>query len=256
MVLCSNEEIDHGTECLLLALRHSGVKAKLVSGTPHLWKVTEEKDLEVARTLLPRITRNTSLVCQALASSQPCHTAGDSYTRNPFSDSLTCNKECLRVFALLDDTLRRTCKELHFSPRYNTPVPSPTSLVAITSIITTDTLPQHLRSAAAEISKTARPVIIIINQQDHSSNVTSLSLVSLQQDVREAFSDHLGPVTVILRSPSRVPEMVKEGECAPEVHGHTSDLDHPPPDTDQLPSLLASLLDQTSRCFHGLVLVL
>ncbi|XP_042856502.1 uncharacterized protein LOC122243094 [Penaeus japonicus] len=62
---CTDEELDHGTECLALALKHTGVSASLVPGTPHLWKVTEARDLVVARTVLPRHTRHMALFCRA-----------------------------------------------------------------------------------------------------------------------------------------------------------------------------------------------
>ena len=37
---CSVHELDHGTECLQLALRYGGARAKLIAGPPTLWKVT------------------------------------------------------------------------------------------------------------------------------------------------------------------------------------------------------------------------
>ncbi|KAK8377818.1 hypothetical protein O3P69_014045 [Scylla paramamosain] len=245
---CSDEEADYGTECLALALRHCRVKAKLVPGTPQLWKVTEEKDLEVARALLPRLTRHTIVVCRTLASSQPCRTAGAAHASDPFTGAVTCREECSHVFASLEDTLRRSCKELHFSPRYDTAVSSLASVVVITNVTCHTTLVEHLKDAAADINNAAGPVIFIFNQQSHNLNPIPLSIVSLQQEVRDAFSNHSGPVTVILNSPTRTPECIKGG---PDV-SH----DQPPPDTQRLRSLVASLLDQTSRGFHGLVLVL
>lgn len=41
----SDYDLLHGTECLQLALKYSGVRAKLVDGTAELWKVTYKKDL-------------------------------------------------------------------------------------------------------------------------------------------------------------------------------------------------------------------
>lgn len=41
---CSADDLEHGTECLQLALKHCGVKAKLIPGPESLWKVTDKKD--------------------------------------------------------------------------------------------------------------------------------------------------------------------------------------------------------------------
>ena len=211
-------------------------------------QVTEEKDLEVARALLPRLTHNTSLVCRVVASSHVRHAAEAAHISNPFSGALTCNEECLRVFASLEDALRRSCKKLHFSLTYDNPVPLPVSLVAITNVIAHDALLEHLKAAAADINKAASPVVFIVNQQDHDHNFTPTSVASLQREVRDAFSAHSGPVTVILRNPMKVSEGVKEGQSDTEGQ--------PPSDIDPLHSLVVSLLNQTSPAFHGLVLVL
>ncbi|XP_069674530.1 D-ribitol-5-phosphate cytidylyltransferase-like [Periplaneta americana] len=45
---CSDEELDTGTECLQLALNHTGVRARLIEGPPDLWKVTHKKDIYAA----------------------------------------------------------------------------------------------------------------------------------------------------------------------------------------------------------------
>ncbi|XP_064099845.1 D-ribitol-5-phosphate cytidylyltransferase-like isoform X2 [Macrobrachium nipponense] len=68
---CSEHELEHGTECLALALHYCEVKAKLVTGPPQLWKVTDEKDLAVARTLVPRYTRQTLVLCRSLSPTVP-----------------------------------------------------------------------------------------------------------------------------------------------------------------------------------------
>lgn len=38
---CSDYDLEFGTECLQLALKYCHVKAKLVEGSPDLWKVME-----------------------------------------------------------------------------------------------------------------------------------------------------------------------------------------------------------------------
>lgn len=38
---CSDYDLDFGTECLQLALKYCHIKAKLVEGSPDLWKVRE-----------------------------------------------------------------------------------------------------------------------------------------------------------------------------------------------------------------------
>ena len=45
---CSEEELDNGTECLQLALKYAGVRAKLIPGPEELFKVTYKKDLYTA----------------------------------------------------------------------------------------------------------------------------------------------------------------------------------------------------------------
>ncbi|XP_050723648.1 D-ribitol-5-phosphate cytidylyltransferase-like isoform X2 [Eriocheir sinensis] len=253
---CSDEEADHGTECLALALRHAGAKAKLVPGTAHLWKVTEEKDLEVARILLPRLTRTTSLVCRTLAS-HAHHTAqaAPSSSVRPLNDPLMCSEECARVFALLDGAIREYCKELVFSCSYDAPVPSPASLISITNATTIDTLPEHIKTAAANINKAIGPVTLLVTLQGQSSQCLPPTIASLQQVLREAFSDHSGPVTVILRGSGKVPKGGEQGQGVIEGHPPATVPDSPPPDADRLRCLVTSLLDQKSRGFHGLVLV-
>lgn len=36
--------MEHGTECLQLALKYCGIRAKLIPGPESLWKVTDKKD--------------------------------------------------------------------------------------------------------------------------------------------------------------------------------------------------------------------
>ena len=36
---CTQDDFDYGTECLLLAMKYSGVKAKILDGGSDLWKV-------------------------------------------------------------------------------------------------------------------------------------------------------------------------------------------------------------------------
>ncbi|XP_047501699.1 bifunctional enzyme IspD/IspF-like [Penaeus chinensis] len=134
---CSDEELDHGTECLALALKHTGVRAALVPGTPDLWKVTEARDLVVARAVLPRHTRHIAVLCGApppvdslgttpagigreeLATQNPGRStraavpfltslASDSNSDGGTDDGwrLECGAECTRVIGLLGPRLR------------------------------------------------------------------------------------------------------------------------------------------------------
>nr|KAG5693451.1 hypothetical protein BaRGS_022338 [Batillaria attramentaria] len=45
---CTIEDFEHGTECLLLAMKYVGVRATVLDGNPDLWKVTYKKDLLAA----------------------------------------------------------------------------------------------------------------------------------------------------------------------------------------------------------------
>lgn len=44
LLKCSADDLEHGTECLQLALKYCGVRAKLIPGPDCLWKVTDKKD--------------------------------------------------------------------------------------------------------------------------------------------------------------------------------------------------------------------
>ncbi|XP_071443681.1 D-ribitol-5-phosphate cytidylyltransferase-like [Hetaerina americana] len=45
---CTEHDLDHGTECLQLALAYAGVRAQLIEGPPDLWKVTYKRDIYAA----------------------------------------------------------------------------------------------------------------------------------------------------------------------------------------------------------------
>ncbi|XP_037692752.1 D-ribitol-5-phosphate cytidylyltransferase isoform X2 [Choloepus didactylus] len=49
---CSDYDLDFGTECLQLALKYGQTKAKLVEGSPDLWKVTYKRDLYAAESII------------------------------------------------------------------------------------------------------------------------------------------------------------------------------------------------------------
>ncbi|XP_046683756.1 D-ribitol-5-phosphate cytidylyltransferase-like isoform X1 [Homalodisca vitripennis] len=59
---CSEEDLDHGTECLHLTLKHCGIKAKLVQGSEDLWKVTHRKDLLLATTAIKQKGNNVCII--------------------------------------------------------------------------------------------------------------------------------------------------------------------------------------------------
>ncbi|XP_032729820.1 D-ribitol-5-phosphate cytidylyltransferase isoform X2 [Lontra canadensis] len=49
---CSDYDLEFGTECLQLALKYGHVNAKLVEGSPDLWKVTYKRDLYAAESII------------------------------------------------------------------------------------------------------------------------------------------------------------------------------------------------------------
>nr|XP_044991958.1 D-ribitol-5-phosphate cytidylyltransferase [Jaculus jaculus] len=49
---CSDYDLEFGTECLQLALKYGHTKAKLVEGSPDLWKVTYKHDLYAAESII------------------------------------------------------------------------------------------------------------------------------------------------------------------------------------------------------------
>nr|XP_002125703.2 D-ribitol-5-phosphate cytidylyltransferase-like isoform X2 [Ciona intestinalis] len=46
---CSDEELNHGTECLKIASDYSAFKPKILKGGDNLWKITYQRDMAVAR---------------------------------------------------------------------------------------------------------------------------------------------------------------------------------------------------------------
>ncbi|XP_036285174.1 D-ribitol-5-phosphate cytidylyltransferase isoform X3 [Pipistrellus kuhlii] len=60
---CSDYDLEFGTECLQLALKYCHVKAKLVEGSPDLWKVTYKRDLYAAESIIKeRISQHICIV--------------------------------------------------------------------------------------------------------------------------------------------------------------------------------------------------
>nr|KAF6469652.1 hypothetical protein HJG59_006943 [Molossus molossus] len=60
---CSDYDLEFGTECLQLALKYCHVKAKLVEGSPDLWKVTYKRDLYAAESIIKeRISQQICIV--------------------------------------------------------------------------------------------------------------------------------------------------------------------------------------------------
>ncbi|XP_052092736.1 D-ribitol-5-phosphate cytidylyltransferase-like [Mytilus californianus] len=57
-------DFDYGTECLLLASKYSGVKARLVEGSSNLWKVTHKKDIFAAEGILKESDISVCLNCE------------------------------------------------------------------------------------------------------------------------------------------------------------------------------------------------
>ncbi|XP_061852549.1 D-ribitol-5-phosphate cytidylyltransferase isoform X3 [Colius striatus] len=50
--LCTEYDLDYGTECLHLALKYCKTNARLVEGTADLWKVTYKRDLYAAESII------------------------------------------------------------------------------------------------------------------------------------------------------------------------------------------------------------
>ncbi|KAF0883317.1 ISPD cytidylyltransferase, partial [Crocuta crocuta] len=60
---CSDYDLEFGTECLQLALKYGHIKAKLVEGSPELWKVTYKRDLYAAESIIKeRVSRHICVV--------------------------------------------------------------------------------------------------------------------------------------------------------------------------------------------------
>ncbi|XP_054290895.1 D-ribitol-5-phosphate cytidylyltransferase-like [Macrosteles quadrilineatus] len=59
---CSEEDLNHGTECLALVLKYCGTKAKLIPGPEDLWKVTHKQDLYLAAVTIKRKNNNVCII--------------------------------------------------------------------------------------------------------------------------------------------------------------------------------------------------
>ncbi|XP_034876559.1 D-ribitol-5-phosphate cytidylyltransferase [Mirounga leonina] len=60
---CSDYDLEFGTECLQLALKYGHINAKLVEGSPDLWKVTYKRDLYAAESIIKeRISQHICIV--------------------------------------------------------------------------------------------------------------------------------------------------------------------------------------------------
>ncbi|XP_075231136.1 D-ribitol-5-phosphate cytidylyltransferase-like [Lycorma delicatula] len=59
---CTQDELDHGTECLQLVLRHMGIRAKLITGPEDLWKITLKKDLYTAVSCIREINNDVCII--------------------------------------------------------------------------------------------------------------------------------------------------------------------------------------------------
>ncbi|KAM4873624.1 D-ribitol-5-phosphate cytidylyltransferase isoform 2-T2 [Thomomys bottae] len=69
---CSDHDLEFGTECLHLALKYSHTKAKLVEGSPDLWKVTYKRDLYAAESIIKeRISHEICVVMDPKEDEEP-----------------------------------------------------------------------------------------------------------------------------------------------------------------------------------------
>ncbi|XP_071538956.1 uncharacterized protein [Panulirus ornatus] len=313
---CSEAELDHGTECLALALHYAGVRAKLVLGPPHLWKVTEERDLVVARALLPRYIRRIAVICRALSSSsssqevrplqrvegvvegsshnssqvasdediKSCHLLGSHvptppvegqkglYFRKTTADPharrvpLTCDSECVLVFTALESTLRTSSRNVYLSSDSDITSTAPGSCVmVIANLDTVMVFQECLQEVARGIDHSVCTVILIFTLKSEDCDVTVAHLTLLQHQLRDVFSKHSANVTVLLRSSSRTSLM--QSSCQGEKYNSYTEKSptsvSPSPasgstgdENCRLGDLVQTLLDQTTGCFHGQVLVL
>ncbi|XP_042227591.1 uncharacterized protein LOC121869979 isoform X2 [Homarus americanus] len=304
---CSEDELDHGTECLALAFHHAGIRAKLVPGTPHLWKVTEERDLVVARTLLPRHHRRIAVICKALT--MP-YTHPDKLTRDaeatiggtslhhgvrvelqtPISDDhssinqtessfaktnyiphtsvpLVCGSECIHVFKCLESSLRKNSQHVYLSSDFNITSTSSSTVVVVTTLGSLEEFEQCTKRIAEELNRNISSLVLIFTLRTAECNVTLPNVQILQQTLKLMFNKHMANVTVLIRFPSQnFSFQAKDSGCEKEqtisvesditcYQGSTTELEQCD-ERGQLVNLVATLLDQTTRCFHGQVLVL
>ncbi|XP_038617254.1 D-ribitol-5-phosphate cytidylyltransferase, partial [Tachyglossus aculeatus] len=69
---CSDYDLDYGTECLHLALKYCNVNAKLVEGSPDLWKVTFKRDLYAAESIIKeRLAQQICIVLDTKGDAEP-----------------------------------------------------------------------------------------------------------------------------------------------------------------------------------------
>ncbi|XP_043822867.1 D-ribitol-5-phosphate cytidylyltransferase isoform X2 [Dromiciops gliroides] len=68
---CGAHDMEFGTECLHLALKYCHTKAKLVEGTPDLWKVTYRRDLYAVESIIKALYYKKGHLSSSSSSSPP-----------------------------------------------------------------------------------------------------------------------------------------------------------------------------------------
>ncbi|XP_069167344.1 uncharacterized protein [Procambarus clarkii] len=320
---CSEEELEHGTECLAVALHHAGVIPKLVPGTPHLWKVTEERDLVVARSVMPRHTRGVALVCRALqaSSSHPQVRQGNEDTpeasrshktpsetdktaqcyqvsvgldvaathRNQ-TDShcsksdvdlhsnidLKCDSECLYVITTLESSLRSNSKHLYLLSDFDHRSASSSAVIVVSVLDTVAEWRSRLQGIAQGIGEGVCTAVLIFTLRTKECDETLTNVTVLQKQLREIFKEHLTSVTALLQTSCPTSSTHSDkSECQGAEKKHYEQnspnsaqtlerqiCQYPSAglenceESSRLVKLVNTLLDQTTRCFHGQILVL
>ncbi|XP_060573466.1 D-ribitol-5-phosphate cytidylyltransferase-like [Ruditapes philippinarum] len=97
--MSDDNDFDYGTECLLLAMKYTGTRAKLFTGPDSLWKVTHRKDLYAAEAILKEQNISVQVIFSSCPEDQDMLNAVLSQFRNKMlvvkenesSGSVSCN---------------------------------------------------------------------------------------------------------------------------------------------------------------------
>lgn len=191
--------------------------------------------------------------------------AGEATTEPSARVPLACDSECLHVFTVLEGSLRTTSQHVCLSSNFDITSASSSCVVVITNLEAMTVFRECVQGVAEVIDQSVCTVILVFTLRSEDCDVTLAHITLLQQQLRDALSDHSANVTVILRSSSRASSSNSNCQSAKGKSSMEKSSQLRPPgcaagaaeDQDcRLGDLVKTLLDQTTRCFHGQVLVL
>ncbi|XP_071035057.1 D-ribitol-5-phosphate cytidylyltransferase isoform X1 [Parasteatoda tepidariorum] len=145
---CSAYDLEHGTECLHLVQKYAGVKAKLLPGTSHLWKVTHRKDIYTASAMV----------------------------KESQSVGIVCNKPFPAFLPFLKISLSKKFKSIHVVKSGEPALSKYSNLVLIHSNKSPYDVIEQMKLMSSEIKLTQLATIVNIMYQNFDPNINFLEL--------------------------------------------------------------------------------